>query len=565
MTRQLHLQKVTIGIMEEPFPSHTQTQQHGAVKLHRRAASVDSAHAQPSLPDIPHAKDDSFHHNVFVTGTNSAEVAVKGRSLLSFLQEVWVFGQCWLAARLFEITGIDKSTTPRIDTVRREAWRQSSSFKSVTENSALLHFEQQSSRDFGALQSCETDDDREDLEANRKFGGKKETMLEQELRKATSATARARQQNVEIENMFKDMMIDIIGGLQPGVKSQTMCREADGFRPGTDTLKQLGICAIQALKQQLEYSDSLAANVHRLTKELGCTRTEKPMLLTQLKKENDALIRQVSEQKSTLQALEEGKDHCVQVEKELASVCCTLSVKKSELENSHANSLFLAALYRNLQKETAELETENSILREKLNITSAKATHSSSSSLKERRQSYLFVLCVDLSDGIGSVLSTAKLAYKNVLTGIAEHNRHAKVAVVVHGCRGSHHTYVHPTEAPNLNLLGLLDRLPSGGPYDYTRCLSSAYNVVINDTSSHKTVVVIGQSLYNTPRQSLGELCRLFRNEKVPVNTVAMACPSKSEWVDEGDKIHWIAEQTGGCKMYEGSYMTAMSNIIRKE
>ncbi|KAI8629336.1 hypothetical protein F5Y19DRAFT_432288 [Xylariaceae sp. FL1651] len=110
------------------------------------------------------------------------------------------------------------------------------------------------------------------------------------------------------------------------------------------------------------------------------------MLLSQLVKENNDLIRRISEQRFTLQALKRARNRCQQLAEELAGVRKDLSAKKDELEICKADVSFLVTLYCSLGKETAALQAENISLK-KLTIIDTNITCASGPGIKGDGQS----------------------------------------------------------------------------------------------------------------------------------------------------------------------------------
>jgi hypothetical protein len=71
-------------------------------------------------------------------------------------------------------------------------------------------------------------------------------MPEQRHMKTAAPSRYAEQQNDNVGNVLREMMINIIGGFQSGMQSQNMCCETDGSQ--TKRLKEMYLYAKQGLK-----------------------------------------------------------------------------------------------------------------------------------------------------------------------------------------------------------------------------------------------------------------------------------------------------------------------------
>ncbi|KAI1334438.1 hypothetical protein F5Y15DRAFT_401453 [Xylariaceae sp. FL0016] len=246
------------------------------------------------------------------------------------------------------------------------------------------------------------------------------------------------------------------------------------------------------------------------------------------------------------QALEDTKEAHRAREQDLSK---SLSVAKGDLVALSGDYAMLHTIYRSFEAQTRKLECC------RISVHNTKVTMGVP-------PMELIVLCVDVGQYAGSIFASINLTFKTILCHIMQRGRRVRVAMVVDGCLGSHNPHVVPAERPTFDAIKLLQGLRRGGPADYERSMSTALNLSLNEDASVKSVIIIGQSLYDASKMNLVRLCRGFRDRGVPVHTITMACASTADWVEESLKVSWLAEQTGGLKLLEGSYQGELSGVI---
>ncbi|KAI1328362.1 hypothetical protein F5Y16DRAFT_398532 [Xylariaceae sp. FL0255] len=238
-----------------------------------------------------------------------------------------------------------------------------------------------------------------------------------------------------------------------------------------------------------------------------------------------------------------------------------------ELEAVRTDSSLYRVLYLKAQERINSLESMNVALAKPSLTRSTNHSRGTGASVTKHResgkQSRLVIICVDLSDR--NDLPLSRVIYKNALKIILEQIKEAKVAVVMHGCRGSHPIFVHPAETINYRVITLLDDDASGGLLDYLGCVKTVRNDVLENSSvfDRTVVLMIGGCLYDHQnRQALETEFLALKDANVSIATI------KTGWIyEESDLLASFGYNVTTARwrmMLYDTYLSALPKFLER-